>query len=410
MHHPTNDRRRQLSDGPLTTYIGAFLQWAREQGYAEDAMRQRSRITIGFSRWLKDRKLSLSDIDTRRCVQYLRFRARHHRGYTGDLRALSQLREFLLTRGVIGAKRDIPIDLTAVNRCALEFAHYLRRDRLLVPTTIRYYVTFVEQFLKNYFGADPVELCKIRASDVIRFVRSEAPRLHLKRAKLLTTALRSFLRYGCYRGEIAADLAAAVPVVANWSKPLIPRAIAPDQVRRVLARLDRNTAVGRRDYAIVLLLARLGLRASEVVLLELDDIDWKAGCLGVRSKGGRRTQLPLPKEVGDAIVDYLRHGRPQTSIRRVFLRANAPTRGLGDASTLCAIVKRALRVAGVDAPTGGAHQFRHGLAADMLRHGASLKEIGEILGHRSPETTKIYAKVDLAALRTLAMPWPQNRP
>jgi len=304
------------------------------------------------------------------------------------------------------AVEPTPVRLTPVERCAQGFSRYLHEERLLAAATVVNYVPFIGRFLKDRFGAGPVELGKLRAADVMRFVRHEAPRLHLKRAKLLTTALRSFLRYGCYRGEVAADLATAVPVVANWSMPLIPRAIGPDQVRRVLSRIDRRSGVGRRDYAILLLLARLGLRASEIVFLELEDIDWEAGCLTVRGKGGRRTQLPLPKEVGDAIVEYLRRGRPRTSSRRVFLCASAPTRGLLGASTLCTIVRRALHRAGVEAPTTGAHQFRHGLAVEMLRRGASLGEIGELLGHRSPETTKLYTKVDLQALRTLALPWP----
>lgn len=230
--------------------------------------------------------------------------------------------------------------------------------------------------------------------------------MHLKTAKLLTTALRSFLQYGRYRGDIRLDLAAVVPLVANWSMSSVPRAIAPDQVRRLLARINRRTAVGRRDYAILLLLARLGLRSGEVVFLELDDIDWKDGSFSVRGKGGRRFQLPLPADVGEAIVAYVRHGRPASNSRRVFLRAKAPFRGFLGPSAVGSIVRHALLRAGIDAPTTGAHQFRHGLATEMLRHGASLSEIGELLGHRSPETTKIYTKVDLDALRTLALPWP----
>ena len=156
----------------------------------------------------------------------------------------------------------------------------------------------------------------------------------------------------------------------------------------------------------MLLLARLGLRAGEIVSLELEDIDWNASCLSVRGKGGRRNQLPLPKDVGDAIAAYLQRGRPRTPCRRVFLRATAPVRGFLGPSAVSTVVRHALVRAGVQAPTRGAHQFRHGLASEMLRHGASLAEIGELLGHRSPETTKIYAKVDLEVLRTLALRWP----
>jgi site-specific recombinase XerD len=367
-------------------------------------MYQRRRLTIGFNQWLSRRNLGLSEIKETHCAQYLSYRARGHRAYTGDRRSLTQLLRFLLAHEVIAP--DAPITRTPAEQCVHEFARYLREERLLSSSTLINYSAFIEDFLAHVFGARSVELEKLTAQDVVDFVRRQAPRLTPKRSKLLTCALRSFLRYGNHRGDVHRDLEGAVPVVANWSRPLIPRAIGAAEVRRVLEHVDRTVAVGRRDYAILLLLARLGLRASEIVNLELQDIDWKASALTVQGKRGRRTQLPLPPEVAEAIVDYLKRGRPKTAIRRVFLCADAPVRGLQHASTLCDIVRRAVQAAGVDAPTLGAHQFRHGLASEMLRRGASMREIGELLGHRSPETTKIYAKVDVDALRTLALPWP----
>jgi site-specific recombinase XerD len=282
----------------------------------------------------------------------------------------------------------------------------LREERDLAEATIVYYVRFTSRFLKDRFSSNPVKLSRLCARDAIEFVQREAPRLKSKQAKLLTTALRSFFRYLRYCGEIQQDLAAAVPCVANWSMPSIPRGIAPEQVRKLLRGIDRSTAVGRRDYAILLLLARLGLRSGEVTFLELDDIDWQGGCLSVHGKSGRCTQLPLPKDVADAIVAYLRHGRPCTSSRRVFLRARAPIRGFLGQCAVGTIVRHAILHTGIEAPTTGCHQFRHALATQMLSQGASLAEIGGLLGHRNPETTKIYIKVDLEALRTLAMPWP----
>jgi site-specific recombinase XerD len=174
----------------------------------------------------------------------------------------------------------------------------------------------------------------------------------------------------------------------------------------LLVSIDRHTAMGRRDYAILLLLARLGLRSGEVTSLELDDIDWNAGQFSVRGKGGQRIDLPLTTEVGEAIVAYLREGRPHSTSRRVFLRAKAPIHGFIGASGVGSIVRHSLERAGISSPTKGAHQFRHGLATEMLRQGATLGEIGEVLGHHHSQTTKIYTKVDLSALRTLALPWP----
>ncbi len=188
----------------------------------------------------------------------------------------------------------------------------------------------------------------------------------------------------------------------------IPRAIAPAQIRQLLTSIDRHTAMGRRDYAIVLLLARLGLRSGEVVSLELDDIDWSAGRLSVRGKCGQRSEMPIPPDVGQAIAAYLRHGRPHSASRRVFLRFKAPICGFRGSGGIGSIVHHRLQRAGIDAPTHGAHQFRHGLATEMLRQGASLAEIGAVLGHRHPDTTRIYSKVDLKALHALAQPWPEG--
>jgi integrase/recombinase XerD len=222
----------------------------------------------------------------------------------------------------------------------------------------------------------------------------------------MTTALRSFLQYARYLGEVTLDLAAAVPIVANWSMTSIPRGISTEHVRQLLASIDRRTAVGRRDYAILLMLARLGLRAGEVVSLELGDIDWNLGQVNVRGKSGQRNRLPLATEVGKAIAAYLQRGRPHSTSRRVFLRARAPICAFRGVSGIDSIIRHALQRAGIQATTSGAHQFRHGLATEMLRQGASLSEIGELLGHRHPQTTKIYTKVDIKALRTLALPWP----
>jgi integrase/recombinase XerD len=222
----------------------------------------------------------------------------------------------------------------------------------------------------------------------------------------MTTALRSFLRYARYRGDINIDLAAAVPAVASRATRSIPRAIAPDHVRQVLAHCDVHSAAGRRDHAVLMLLARLGLRAGEIAALTLDDIDWEVGRLRVCGKGGRECYLPLPADVGEAVATYLQHGRPPSTSRSLFLRTRAPIRGLKEQRAVGSIVKRALARADINSPRKGAHQFRHALATQMLRQGASLSEIGKLLRHRSPQTTTIYAQVDLVALRALALPWP----
>lgn len=392
-------------EGPLADHIAPFAQWVIEQGYALYSLYRRVLLAACFSRWLGQKGVRLRSVSSEHPARYLQYRARRVQPARGDPTSLKQLLDFLRQQGVMPAEKTRSLRQTAVEESAQRFERYLREERALASATILNYVPFIRSFLDDRFGNGPVTLERLCAGDVVRFVQRQAPR-HLKRAKLLTTALRSFLQYVRYRGDITLDLAAAVPPVANWSMTSIPRAISSDHIRQLLASISRRTRIGRRDYAVLLLLARLGLRSSEVAFLDLDDIDWKAGRVTVRGKSGRRTELPLPSDVGEAIVAYLRRGRPRSSSRRVFLRGRAPIRGFLGPCAIGSIVRHALKRAGINAPTTGAHQFRHALATQMLRHGASLTEIGEVLGHRSPETTKIYAKVDLDALRRLALPWP----
>lgn len=392
--------------GPLSAHIPAFAQWARDQGYAWASRYRQVLLAACFSRWLGQQAITIHRVCTEHVTRYLRSRARRTQIHRGDTAALRHFVDFLRHDGVIRSTKVAPRPQSPVERAAHVFEIYLRDERMLAEATITYYVTFVREFLAARFGRGRVTFARLCAGDVVRFVQRRASQLHLKRAKQLTTALRAFLHYVRYRGDSTQDLVAAVPSVANWSMPSIPRAIPAASVRQLLASINRQTARGRRDYAILLVLARLGLRASEVAFLELDDLDWEGGQVTVRGKRGARAVLPVPADVGAAIAEYLRHGRPRSACRRVFLRAHAPIRGLAGPSAIDCIVRDALERAGVDAPTKGAHQFRHGLATEMLRRGASLTEIGEVLRHRSPETTTIYAKVDLDALRTLALPWP----
>ena len=395
-------------EGPLAAHIGPFAQSQSAQGYARSSIHRQVLLAARLSHWLQQQGVALRHVSSGHLSRYLQGRTRRARSRQGDAAALRYLLDFLRREGVIAAEKIAARRPTAAEGYAHEYAEYLRDARALARTTIINYVPFIRGFLTDRFGAGPVRLAQLNAGDVVRFVQQQAPHLHLKRAKLLTTALRSFLQYARYRGDVTLDLAAAVPIVANWSMPSIPRAIGVDQVRQLLASIDRHTAIGRRDCVIVLLLARLGLRSGEVAFLELEDIDWDAGQVSVRGKRDQRTALPLPSDVGAAIAAYLRGGRPRSTSRRVFLRNKAPIRGFLSQCAVGSIVRHALQHAGIQAPTKGAHQFRHALATDMLRHGASLTEIGEVLRHRNPQTTTIYAKVDLTALRTLALPWPRG--
>jgi integrase/recombinase XerD len=408
MKYVVNDQvvLSRVPEGPLAAYLAPFASSLQQQGYTRGYVHRQVLLAAGFSRWLKQRGFRLRCLTADHGVQYLQWRHRRQRPHRGDPAALDHVLEFLRRERVLPAAKPAPPLCTPAGAWVQAYAQYLREDRGLTEATIINYAPFIDRFLTARFGTGPVQLARLEASDVVGFVQRQARRLQLKRAKLLTTALRSFLHYARYRGAIHVDLAAVVPCVPSWSQPAIPRGIAPEQVRRLLSHIDRGTAMGRRDYAILLLLARLGLRAGEVVHLELEDIDWAEGSLRVHGKRGHRRHLPLPTEVGEALAAYLQDGRPRSASRRVFLRARAPVRGFLDQKAVGSIVRHALRRAGIRAPTTGAHQFRHGLATEMLRHGASLGQIGDVLGHQSPQTTTIYTKVDLEGLRPLALPWP----
>jgi integrase/recombinase XerD len=393
-------------EGPFAERIGSFAESVSKQGYSLASIHRQVLLAACFSQWLQQNGVGLRSICSDHATRYLRYRARRLRPCRGDAAALERLIGFLRRQGVILSEKKLACQTTPADHCAQVYGRYLLEVRALARPTITNYVRFVRSFMEDRFSSGRVTLSRLCASDVVRFVQRQAPRLHTKTAKLMTAALRSFLQYARYIGEVTLDLAAAVPIVANWSMTSIPRAISADHVHQLLASIDRRTAVGRRDYAILLMLARLGLRAGEVLSLELGDIDWNLGQVNVRGKSGQRNRLPLPTEVGKAIASYLRRGRPHSTSRSVFLRARAPICAFRGVSGIDSIVRHSLQRAGIQATTSGAHQFRHGLATEMLRQGASLSEIGELLGHRHPQTTKIYTKVDIKALRTLALPWP----
>lgn len=399
-------RHHQLckQDGPLGPYIDPYAAEMLGERYSQQTSEKQVRVVADFGCWLSKRGIQVKEITAELVQPYLRARARRLPPTGNEVSALRRLLSLLIRRGVILA--PAPAAATAADQLQSEFRLYLQQERALALTTQDSYLRFVSEFLRGRFGVGPVDLSGLCAGDVTGYVRRRAATIHSIRVQLMTTALRSFLRFARYRGYIDKDLAACVPAVANWKLSTIPRALPPCQVERVLTAIDRRTAMGRRDYAILLILARLGLRAGEIKTLTLEDLDWQEGLITVRGKAGRYSQLPLPADVGQAIADYLQHGRPTVSSRCVFLRTRAPSGGFKGQCGIGSIVQHALARAGVDAPRKGAHQFRHGLASQMLRQGASLFEIGELLRHRSPQTTAIYAKVDLASLSTLALPWP----
>jgi site-specific recombinase XerD len=391
-------------EGPLVPYLDPFAIWLEGQGFKRKHLGPQIREVARFSQWLQAAQIAAEQVSAEHVQRF--FAKTPRQPFVGGERTtLRRLLEFLTHLGIIHPQVE-PVEMTAIQQVVATFATYLRQEQGLCDKTLIQYCPVIERFLSERFSQQPVTLDTLRAADVIAFVTQQAAHLSSARAKSATTALRSFFRYLRYRGEIQIDLVAAVPTVPNWSMTAIPRAIAPDHLRAVLAHCPRDTPVGRRDYAILMLLARLGLRAGEIVSLTLDSIDWESGTIEVNGKGKQTSSLPLPVQVGEAIADYLQHGRPVCNSRALFLRVCAPIRGLGASPTVGTIVSAAIRRAGIETEHRGTHQFRHALATDMLRQGATLTEIGSVLRHRHAKTTSLYAKVDFAALRPISLPWP----
>lgn len=391
------------SFGPLSLYINPYLAQVREQGYAVGSLYEQVHVLKLCDRWMKRTGRDVRDLDEAVVRDCLRLVSR--RGY-GRNAGASTLRRLLGLLREIGATPPVRTAcLSKVEQLSGAYEHFLLNARNLVPNSITHLRVFARRFLTEKFGDGPLKFSLLRAPDVTAFIQRHAYDHGPSYARHLVQAIRSFLRYLHYKGLVDADLSLAVPKVARWRLSTLPKHLPAAQVGQVLRHCDRNTVLGRRDYAIMLLLARLGLRAGEVVKLRLEDIDWETTRITVCGKG-RWAQLPLPADVAKAIASYLRHARPRCSSRRLFIRDYAPIEGFSRAGAIACIVKRALKRAGVASVRKGAHLLRHSLATDMLRKGASLDEIGEVLRHKSSDTTAIYAKVDINSLRALALPWP----
>jgi site-specific recombinase XerD len=392
----------RLRVGPLAPYLDVYLRRIEQDGFLPSSVSCQAYAIARFSKWLQKEDIRLKDLDDIRVRRFLD----RDPGVVHFPEPASIRRLVLILREMGVLKAELPPAMTSLQQCVAQYRRYLVNQRGLAESCLPNYISYVERFLTERFAENEPCFMELRASDVTTFVKDEVAKMSPGRAKLLVTALRSFLRYLLHQGLIIVELAGCVPAVARWSLSEIPKSLPAGTVQRVLAQQVRTTAVGCRNFAILMLLARLGLRAGEIVALNLDDLDWEEGLISIRRKGARWTRLPLPADVGEAIATYLRSDRPRCSSRRVFLRHSAPIRGFAHTITVSSIVRRTLIRAGVDSARTGAHLLRHTLAVDLLRNGASLDEIGDVLGHRSPNTTALYAKVDLAALGTIALPWP----
>lgn len=362
-------------------------------------------VVGGLLSWIASRQCALTDLDEHVIERYLRHRAGRQSIQPGDRAALKRWLSVLREESAIALAPPLPI--SPQDQIFAEFGDYLRTERGLAPRSIISHLPAIRRFLHEVCPAGAGDLGKISPEDVIRYIERHAQDWSPRSGKRMCWSLRAFLRYLHHRGLTPRALAGCVPSMRRWKLATLPTYLSAAQVQKALDSCDRATAIGRRDYAILMMLAKLGMRADEVVTLALDDIDWRSGEMLIRAKGRQRARMPIPPDVGAAVVAYLRNGRPKSSCRRLFIRTLAPHIGLASGCAVTMIAKAALDRAGIDGCAHrGAHIFRHSLATELLRSGATLTEIGQLLRQESHDTTRIYAKVDIEALRTLSLPWP----
>ena len=401
------ERIRAIRSGPCGALIEGFAEQLFQRGYAEISARRHIRAAEHFVQWAVRRGLSDHDLDGQVLERFGNHLSRCRCGRYScakHVEVLAGARLFLThLRGVDEPPIRGPQPVQAEPELLKSFCAWMRERRGTSDPGLYNYSIPIRELIRR-IGGDP---SKLDARCLRRFVlkQSQGGRWAAQRCR---TALRMFLRFLIAEGHCRAGLLGAIPVVPHWRLTSLPRYLPPEDVERVIASCDPSSPVGKRDRAILLLLARLGLRAGDIVQMRLRDIDWKGAWVHVSGKSRRQTRLPLTQEVGQAIAAYVQAGRPPAHTDALFLRSRAPLRALGSHCAVSMIVDSALHRAGIKRPgRGAAHLLRHSIASSMLRHGASLQEISALLRHRCIETTQIYAKIDVTALREIAQPWPQ---
>ncbi len=401
-----SDPSRVRMSGPVVGYSDGLVCELRTLGYATTTATELMRLTAHLSRWLEGSGLGLAELSPSVIDAFVAERRTSYVNLS-SARALDPIVGYLRRVGAVPESlRVVP---TTAAQVALDgFVRFLVDERALsgpVAAAYAHWVRpFVEQLLCPAGAHGPQD---VAAGELVAFLARTLPALSPKSAQMTATALRSLLRFAHAEGWLSRDLTAAVPPVARWRLSGLPRPLTQAQVRALLQACDPADPVGSRDSAVIVLMRRLALRSAEVAALGLEDLDWVGGTVLIRGKGGRVDRMPLPVDVGQALVGYLRGGRPATSERTVFVRAVAPFTPLGSSSVSC-IVARAARRAGLGTVHG--HRLRHTAASETLNAGATLDEVAQLLRHQGVASTVIYAKVDRSRLTALARPWPATQP
>lgn len=403
---PTAD---EIAPDWLKPFCCQFQSELAKQGYTTATLRTYDRAAAYFCREVVRRGIQKGGLvgATLDSAHASALKAMHRNKHVYKRYCLQRFVDALVASGVAERRSSPRKKPTARERLREEYEAYLHEQRGLTDKTIYSCVRFLERFMTFRFGAGLGNLDDITPADVVAFLREVMGRKTGYRDKTPPTHLRSLFRFLFWSGKTKRDLASSLPRVATAKTSNLSRSLKPEEIERLIDATFEPTAVGRRNYAMILLMARLGLRAPEVIAVQLDDIDWRAGTILIRGKGKLHDRMPLPEDAGKAIVDYIKKGRRGTS-RTLFLSDKVPFRPFANAQILNMVLRAAFKETGLRPPQKyiGSHLLRHSLATDMLRKGASLDEIGDVLRHRSRTSTAIYARHDVEGLRTVARAWP----
>lgn len=399
------NRQRCMDAGDLAPLVVEFTRYLTKAGHTSLTVSGYDIAARHLAQWLTLAKIAVADIDDSVVDRF----ARHRCGCPGTRRVkgvsvkyVKRVRRFIDFLGEHGAIRRKAISASpAFDRHVITFQGWLRQHRGITERTIDRHGRMIMRLLPALGGRPRSWNAQLIRDSIL----VQTNLVSLAHVKTMATALRGYLRFLAARGLCRPGLDHAVPTIPQWRLSALPRYIGAAEVERLIATCDVTKPTGTRDRAVLLLLARLGLRAADIVALQLDAIDWKHATLTVHGKSRRETRLPLPQDAGDAILDYLNRGRPHAARNELFLASNAPFRSL-HGSTVSSIVSRALDRGGIAAPTKGVNLLRHSAATAMLRGGATLDTVGAVLRHRSPDMTVHYAKVDIVMLQQIAQPWP----
>ncbi|MBS0349757.1 MAG: tyrosine-type recombinase/integrase [Proteobacteria bacterium] len=399
---------QELRQSVLGKYIDDFALYLQELGYSKKKFRSRLTVIRKLSTWLTKNSIGLYDLNQEKINQFIKLRARQSTAYLkrGDRKTLSYFIDYLRRKKIIPQLIPATPENEAIENIIQSYIKYLDEDKGLSALTITRNKRFIYDFLYKNFGKNKFTPKKITQSLILLYIIKFKERHAVRNLQVMVSILRSFLRYLVMIGNLSVQLANCIPAMPSHRAANLPVFLVKSETKKLLKTCDRRTSNGRRNYAILLLLMRLGLRASEVLNLTLDNINWDLGELEISGKGRKHRVLPLSNDIGKALTSYICYARPKCLHRQVFICSRAPHKGLGNPSSISTIVRRALIAAGLKPQQMGAHLLRYTAATETLSKGATLFEIGELLGHRSIDTTAIYTKIDVVALRELAKPWP----